>query len=325
MDIAVQGMIGLLAGLLGGLLGVGGSIIIIPSLILYLSATESRYGGQTQHLLQAAAMLCNFFVATPSVLAHHKAGAIMKPVVVKLIPAALVGIVAGVALSNSGMFACEKGVYLGMGLSLFLVYVVGYNLWWLFDKNNLSDGFDSDQTYSSFKVIGVGVVMGLVAGLLGIGGGALCVPAQQVILRIPLRQAIANSATTIMCVSLFGAVYKNATLAAHQIEILSSIQLAVTLIPTAILGSFIGGKLVHLLPRKVLRRVFIIFMAIVALKTFQKSRAAVQSRSVSQVEPCDYLERSKVNTSLFLSSQEVRAKVAVERVTMVMTSVKAPV
>ena len=63
MDIIVQGLIGLLAGLLGGLLGVGGSLIIIPSLIIYLSASGNNYGGQTQHLLQAAAMLCNFFVA----------------------------------------------------------------------------------------------------------------------------------------------------------------------------------------------------------------------------------------------------------------------
>jgi uncharacterized membrane protein YfcA len=128
MDIAVQGIIGFVAGLFGGLLGVGGSLIIIPGLILYMSATAAGYGGSTQHLLQAAAMSCNFFVATPSVLAHQKAGAIMKPVVVKLIPAALVGIIGGVALSNSGWFAAEKGIYLGIGLSVFMVYVVGYNL-----------------------------------------------------------------------------------------------------------------------------------------------------------------------------------------------------
>lgn len=284
MDIAVQGLIGLLAGLLGGLLGVGGSLIIIPSLILYLSTTADGYGGSTQHLLQAAAMLCNFFVATPSVLAHRRAGAIMKPVVVKLIPAALVGIIAGVALSNSGWFARENGAYLGMALALFIVYVVFYNFWRLFDTRNLSDSFDPNQDYPFVKIAGVGVAVGLVAGLLGIGGGALCVPAQQIVLRIPLRRAIANSATTIMCVSLFGALYKNATLPAHHIEITSSLKLAAMLIPTAIIGSFIGGKLVHRLPRKVLRAVFIAFMVIVAFKTYQKSKAVIEKAPAAELQ-----------------------------------------
>ncbi len=300
MDIAVQGLIGLLAGLLGGLLGVGGSLVIIPSLILYLSATANGYGGQTQHLLQAAAMLCNFFVAAPSVLAHRRAGAIMSSVVGKLIPGALMGIIAGVALSNCDLFAREKGAYLGVGLSLFIVYVVFYNLWRLFTSTNLSDGFEPDQDYSSIKVVSVGVVVGLIAGLLGIGGGALCVPAQQIVLRIPLRRAIANSATMIMCVSLFGAVYKNATLASHQIEVMSSIKLAAMLIPTAIMGSFVGGKLAHKLPRKVLRGVFIVFMVVVAFKMFQKSTEVIKNISaVGQVEPVGYEKQNGARVSVF--------------------------
>ena len=70
--------------------------------------------GDDQHLLQAAAMIVNVFVAAPSVLAHWKAGAIMRSVVTWLIPSAVVGIVTGVALSNSSVFARENGAYLAM-------------------------------------------------------------------------------------------------------------------------------------------------------------------------------------------------------------------
>ena len=85
---------------MGGLLGIGGSIIIIPGLILYLSQTRGGYSGAEQHLIQSAAMICNFFIAAPSVVVHRRANAIMRSVVIWLIPAALAGILMGVALSN---------------------------------------------------------------------------------------------------------------------------------------------------------------------------------------------------------------------------------
>jgi len=274
LELAAQAGIGLVAGLIGGLLGVGGSLIIIPALILYLSHTAAGYSGAQQHLIQAAAMICNVFIAAPAVLAHRRAGAIMKPVVLRLIPAALLGIALGVALTNSRYFARENGRYLALTLALFLVYVVAYNFWRLFSKVSLTDQFEEDtHPLPTVRVIAVGLPMGLIAGLLGIGGGTLCVPAQQLFLRLPLRRAIANSATTIMCTAVFGALYKNLTLSAHTVPLIDSLQLAAMLIPTAILGSYLGGHLTHALPRRILRIVYIVFLLVVAYLTFSRSRA----------------------------------------------------
>ena len=268
LELAVQAGIGLLAGLLGGLLGVGGSTIIVPGLIIYLSQTSS-YSGSQQHLVQSAAMICNVFIAAPAVLAHRQAGAVMKPVVYRLIPAALIGIILGVALTNSRWFACENGRYLALTLAGFLIYVAGYNVWRLVSKTSLTERFDSGNIHlPGWKIIAVGLPMGFVAGLLGIGGGSLCVPAQQLLLRLPLRRAIANSAATIMCVAVIGAVYKNLTLTEHGISVIYSLRLATMLIPTAILGSFLGGRLTHILPLRVLRVVFIVFLLVVAYLTY---------------------------------------------------------
>ncbi|MCF7958743.1 MAG: sulfite exporter TauE/SafE family protein, partial [Phycisphaerae bacterium] len=258
-------------GLVGGLLGVGGSTIIIPAMIVYLSHTARGYSGSLQHLLQASAMICNVFIALPAVLAHRRARAIMPPVVRWLVPSAFVGIISGVVLSNSSAFARENGRYLAIILAVFLGYVAVYNIWRYFRKTNLTEAFDPEVAMSVWKIILVGLPMGFVAGLLGIGGGALCVPAQQIVLRLPLRRAIANSAVTIMCVSFCGAIYKNMTLAGHGLMIKESLTLAAMLVPTAIIGSYIGGRLTHVLPRKVLRISFIVFMVTVMVITLSKA------------------------------------------------------
>ncbi|MFH1919386.1 MAG: sulfite exporter TauE/SafE family protein [Planctomycetota bacterium] len=275
MELLIQAAIGFVAGMFGGLLGVGGSIIIIPSLILYLSQT-GRYEGTQQHLLQAAAMICNVFVVAPSVLAHWRARAIMKPVVTLLIPSALVGILLGVFTSDTSLFARENGVYLAMVLSGFMVYVAAYNTWRLFKKVDLEKGSDADEKQSPAAVGAVGLVMGFMGGLLGVGGGAICVPMQQILLRVPLRRAIANSAVTIMFVSSIGAAVKNLRLPSlHGVPVTDSLQLALMLIPTAILGGYLGGKLTHALPRNVLRLVFIAVMVTMAYLPFTRAWGAL--------------------------------------------------
>jgi len=122
---------------------------------------------------------------------------------------------------------------------------------------------------------GVGLSMGLFAGLLGIGGGALCVPGQQVFLKLPLRNAIANSATAIMFTGILGAVYKNATLYEHGMEVSESVRLAAMLVPTAIVGGYLGGKTTHLLNREMLRLIFIVFMIVIGTITMQKAWLAL--------------------------------------------------
>ncbi len=293
MELLVPAAIGIAAGLSGGLLGIGGSIIIIPALILYLGTTDSGYRGHDQHLLQAAAMITNVFVAAPSVIAHYRARAIVKPVVVVLIPTALLGVIAGVALSDSYAFARQNGSYLAMILSGFLAYVACYNIWRLVRKTDPQREPGQPQRPSPWKIAAAGIPMGLTAGLLGIGGGAVCVPIQQVLLKTPLRSAIANSATTIVFSALIGAIHKNYTLSTHGIDVVDSLCLAATLIPTAILGSYFVGKLTHLLPKRALRVVFIVFMAIISWVTFNKARAAIESRTHRATAVSSFLPTGK--------------------------------
>ena len=79
--------------MIGGLVGVGGSIVIIPVLTLLMHTN--------QHLSQAAAMIINVFVAAPALLAHIRAKAVRWDVVARMLPFGLVFILIGVEARRS--------------------------------------------------------------------------------------------------------------------------------------------------------------------------------------------------------------------------------
>lgn len=254
--------IGLIAGVLGGLLGIGGSIIIIPALtILY---------GENQHLYQASAMICNFFVSAAAIIAHWKAETFDKTVLKWMAPSAILGILAGVALSNCPFFAGENSYLLARVFGAFLVYVAVYNIRHLYlycwGKDIKLHG-PSAASRTRWILCGFcGVSTGLAAGLLGIGAGTVATPLQQLLLRMPLREAISNSAAVIVAIAWLGAIYKNLTLAQHGLHWSSSFHIAIFIIPGSIAGGYIGGHLMHILPRNFVRFAFIFICAAAALK-----------------------------------------------------------
>jgi len=247
-------LIGFVAGLSGGLLGVGGSVVMIPGMTLLF--------GLNQHLYQAAAMIVNCFVVIPAAWRHARAGAMLRPIVAVTIPTAAVSVVVGVLVSAMPIFAGGRQVYLARVFAAFLVYVAGYNIWRLANRSRLPD-MDEQAARGIPRwrtALAVGVPTGFAAGLLGIGGGAVAVPFQQVFLRVPLKRAIANSAATIICLSIIGATLKNYTLTAAGTPLTDSLRLAIVLIPTAMVGSYLGAGLTHALPVRAVRGAFVALM-----------------------------------------------------------------
>ena len=113
----------------------------------------------------------------------------------------------------------------------------------------------------------VGLLMGFASGLLSVGGGAVAVPAQQVILKMPLRSAIATSAAAIVFVGTTSAILKNALLGGHG-NWVESLKLAAILTPTAMAGSYLGGHLTHKLPVRWVRLAFVALMLVSAWQMF---------------------------------------------------------
>ncbi|MEM8781475.1 MAG: sulfite exporter TauE/SafE family protein [Planctomycetota bacterium] len=273
-QFVVVAFIGGLAGTLGGMLGVGGSVIMIPALTLVF--------GRDQHLYQAAAMAVNVCVAVPAALRHRRAGAVLPAVLKWLLPGAVVFVLVGVALSNAAWFAGDAGgVWLGRLLAVFLVYVVWVNVGRLRREfaaptpEPATVPLDSRPQPSAHaspaRCLGVGGVMGTIAGLLGIGGGAIAVPLQQTVLRLPLRNAIANATAVISVSAALGAAVKLATLGQHStadrpLSWHDGLLLAACLAPTAFLGGRLGATLTHALPIRWVRLAFVLLMVAAAAR-----------------------------------------------------------
>ncbi|MFN3167744.1 MAG: sulfite exporter TauE/SafE family protein [Phycisphaeraceae bacterium] len=262
-------LIGCLAGTLGGLLGVGGSVIIIPGLALLFGT------GENQHLYQASAMTVNVAVAVPAALRHRRAKAPVPTVLRWMLPATLAAIVVGVLASNLPVFREEQGgQWLGRVLAVFLLYVVIVNTRKLSRPKHQREHETLDNArINRWRSGTVGVVMGSAAGLMGIGGGALAVPLQQTLVKLPLRNAIANASVVMVFSAAIGATLKLATLGTHYDNQVTgrpawqnALLLAALLAPTAIVGARIGAKLTHTLPLTYVRIAFVGLMIAAAVK-----------------------------------------------------------
>lgn len=246
---------GLAAGVLGGMLGIGGSVIMIPAMLLICR--------QGQHLAQGAAMMVNVCVALPAAYRHFRAGALSPDVLKTMIPAAVVSVILGVRVSDWTAFHGTGEVLLTGMFGVFLLYVFYRNLLIVMRPRREQQLENADLSTSRNRLGGlaVGTLAGFVGGLLGIGGGIIAVPAQQVLMHTPIRKAVANSAAAMVFLSSIGAAYKNYHLVAHfGVPFSDPLRMALILVPGAIVGSYIGAGLTHSVATRYVRGILMVLI-----------------------------------------------------------------
>mgnify|MGYP001264469142 CR=1 FL=1 len=258
LDVVIVTFIGLAAGLLGGLAGVGGSMVMIPGLGLVFGYTAAA-GKPEQHLYAAAAMLVNVLVSLPAALRHKKAGAVRFDVFKMLAPAMAVAIVVGVVISNT-----FDGSVLKRALAVFILAYCAMNIYRVFRKR--PEGERAAERLTPLRVLIVASVGGLTAGILGLGGGVVIVPMLQILCKMRLREAIATSLATMAVTAVIGAAVKIGTLPEHGQSIKTALLYAAALGPGAILGGRLGAGLNHRLPLGAVRISISILLMLVAAK-----------------------------------------------------------
>jgi len=260
VDSIVLAAIGIVVGLAGGLFGIGGSIVLIPAVTEYL--------GPDQHRYQAAAMIVNLFVAAPAVIQHRRAKAIDVRTVYRLLPLAVVGVIAGVGLSETQIFAGAREPWLRLLFGLFVLLSALIELYRMSKPRApviREPGQDLGRPVRNWRVIsGVALPTGLVAGLLGVGGGIVAVPLQRRLMHMPLREAIANSAAMLTVTSLIGGFVKNLAYLHDNPGTIDAFSLAAVVVPTAVAGSLVGSYLTHRISVSTLRAMFVLLLLIAA-------------------------------------------------------------
>ncbi len=113
--------------------------------------------------------------------------------------------------------------------------------------------------------IAIGLAAGVLAGLFGIGGGVLIVPALMYFGGLPIKTATGTSLMALLLpVGLLGAV---AYWRAGHIEIRSGLLVAAGLF----LGAWFGARLALSAPPAVMQKLFAVLLVIVAVRMFLKA------------------------------------------------------
>ncbi len=156
--------LGVVAGFLAGLLGVGGGMMMVPALTWLLSARGVESGLAVKMAI-ATAMATIVFTSLSSVRAHQRHGTVRWSIVAAMAPGLLLG---GIA-AGAGAFAVIKG----QALALLFAAFVGYSAlqMWIDRKPHPARVMPGP---ASQALVGTGI--GFASGLLGAGGAFLSVP-----------------------------------------------------------------------------------------------------------------------------------------------------
>jgi uncharacterized membrane protein YfcA len=244
-------VLGLAAGSVGGLLGVGGGIIHVPALVLFFD--------RPMHLAVSATLLVNVAVAIGSVWGHRGTGRLDWRIIAQLAPGAVAGAVLG-ALLGSGL--PQTGLRHCFALFALIVSI------YLFTRRRAEPAGAQRHDPRRNRTLewGIGGSTGLASGLLGVGGGIVAVPAQNLLMGIPFPQAVANASGLIIGVSGVAAITAwRAGLSHGHFGSWDPLHLAAFLAPGAMIGGHFGARCVGKVSPLFLQKAFALLLAVTSL------------------------------------------------------------
>lgn len=245
---------GLFGGAIGGLLGVGGSIGFIPLATIFLAPDKQQ--------LQGAAMITNVVVALTAYRRYRRAGTTDWTLARRIVPAAIVAVLAGVATS----LVVEAPVFRVL-FAAFLFAIAAREFVQL--ARGAADGSAAGHELRAPLPAVIGGVMGYLAGLLGIGGGVVGIPLMRAWGGLEMKRAVVTSICTMVPLTAVGASLKALTLWNTELPgggsaIVPTLAIAACLVPTAIVGSWLGASLNLRVTGKAVRWVLTAYLPVAA-------------------------------------------------------------
>jgi hypothetical protein len=250
-------MLGVIAGLVGGLLGLGGGILIVPTL-LFLFIWQGMPADILMHLAVATSLFTIVFTSISSSYAHHKHQAVLWSQVFLLTPGIIIGAVFGAFLADyisSDILRRLFGIF-----EILVACQIGFSV--------KPSGQRSLPGRNGMLIAGGGI--GTLSTILGIGGGTLTVPFL-VWCHVDIRKAVATSSACGFPIALAGTlamIYTGLDSTSLPENTIGYVYwpAAILILATSVLFAPVGAKLAHSMPVDLLKRVFAIVLACVGLR-----------------------------------------------------------
>ncbi|WP_338038544.1 sulfite exporter TauE/SafE family protein [Microbacterium paulum] len=246
--------VGLAAGLLSGLFGVGGGTVIVPMLVLLL--------GFDQKLASGTSLAAIVPTATVGVISYAIHGSV--DVVVALILAA--GSVVGAQI-GSWLLARLSQNAIRWGFVAFLIVVIVM----LFV---VVPSRDAEFEFTVLSVIGliiVGLLTGTMAGLIGVGGGVIVVPVLMFVFGTSDLMAKGTSLLMMIPTAISGTI---GNLKRGNVDLLAAALIGGAACTTTALGAWFAT----LLDPAVANTLFAVFLAFIAVQMAVKALRSRRAR-----------------------------------------------
>ena len=254
--------LGLFTGVSAGLLGIGGGLVMVPTLTMIFSAQADFPASEALRMALATSMATILFTSISSLRAHHQHGAVLWRVVLQITPGILFGTAVGTRLA-----AYVPARPLAIFFTLFVCFVATQMILNLKPKA-------ARELPGTLGVFSVGAGIGGLSSLVAVGGGAMTVPFLTWC-NVPTQKAIGTSAAVGFPIALggtLGYVYNGwgeALLPSGSLGFVHLPSLA-WMVPFSMLAAPFGARMTHRLPVATLKRIFAGLLVVLAVRMLWK-------------------------------------------------------
>ena len=249
MELALLAL-GIAAGILAGLFGIGGGIVMVPVLVTLfgMELLDANAVSLTAMLLPVGIM---------GVLTYYKAGLIDVKhsliIAVGLLCGSFIGGEIAVTISES-LLAKLYAAYLLYAASTYIFAKTPKTA--LAGENQISY---SDKQFPAWAFVALGLVAGVTAGMFGKGGGLIIVPLLVSIFKYNPKAATATSLAALQLPVGLPSVI----IYAHDGHV--NLMFAAIVAAGIVGGTFLGSKFALKLPVTVFKRIYAVFLCAVGV------------------------------------------------------------
>lgn len=244
MEWVLLFLVGIVAGTLGSLVGLGGGIVVVPALI-YLGSIIPSFGDISPQLAVGTSLIVVIFTGLSSTLAYMKYKTVdYKSGLLFFIGSGPGGVVG--AFVNKAMDVQTFSLYFGIFMIFIsIILMVRNKIKPMKTSENKyhykrtfmnEEGMEIYYGFNPFIALPIAFLVGFISGLFGVGGGSLMVPAMILLFMFPPHIAVATSMFMIFLSAITSSI---AHIGLGNVNWL----LTLVLVPGAWVGAMLGAKI----------------------------------------------------------------------------------